>query len=283
MIELRLKRGRARSGLSLLELVLVFGVMLVLFGLTHALLKFTIGVWWRVNAGADAQQQIHRAHAHLERDLKGAGFSLEGGRRSVDAVSRPAHLNSLAGSDGDVLWFLSALDPLSGEFQRMPDGSPFWQRNVIYYLVTPQELTEFGFTGSGYEADGYEVGCPHKVLLRICIDSGVPTSPSTEPETSRERLLSPEEVFGLLQRPLDRRTMGMSGPTHSVIPVAIDILSFRVDLIADLRAVEIDLISAPIAEVRGLPNYGARDLSEEAATLHVKRLFFPPNRAQFAH
>ena len=54
--------------------------------------------------------------------------------------------SSLGGApDGKAIWFLSARDPATGKFARGPEGEPFWQRNLLYYLVVPQQhLALFG-------------------------------------------------------------------------------------------------------------------------------------------
>ncbi len=255
-------------------------VVLILFALTHGILKYTIDIWWRVNAGADSQQQLYRVQNSLERDLQAAAFSLELDRRTIAVEKAPASLANLDGADGDVLWFLSAIDPVSGEFQRRPDGTPFWQRNILYYLATPVELASFGYVAGGLQVGGYESACPFKVLIRKEIDSGPPTSPTSPPETTTEELMSAAEIFDHLNRPTNYGTIGMGGPSTSVNPVAVDLLTFRVDLLPEVRGVQVDVRATGIDRARREGGVGGRDLSRDPATQQLLRTYFPPNRTQ---
>ena len=262
------------SGLTIVEMMLVMTITALVFAVTQALLARTIDMWWKVNANADAQQQLYKAQNFLERDLAGAAYETEAGRETVRIEKIPAELINLIGSDGDVLWFLSAVDPVSGQFVRK-DGRPFWQRNILYYAVTPTSLDTFDFTGGGMSAGGYESACPFKVLVRKEIDFGDPTDPdSTDPEP----LLGYSDVAGFLNRPDGYSTASMGGANTSVRPISGNILTFRADLVPSTRGVSIDLRATAVQRAKREKPIGDRDLSNDPATQQLLLTLFPPNR-----
>ena len=269
---------RYPQGLTLLEMMIVVVVTIILFGITHLVLMRTIESWWRVNATADSEQQLYRAQQSLERDLRAAAFEDQPDRRTINAESSPPQLQSLSGADGDVVWFLSAIDPTTGQFCRHPDGSPFWQRNVVYYLVTPQNLSQhFGYNGAGLASSGYEVSCPFKVLIRKEIDSGTPTHPSDP--NSAETLMSFADLAPFLDRPDGYSSAGMSATNASVKPVSANLLSFRVELQNALRGVSIDLRATAIDRARREGGIGDRDLLTQPFTTQLQFVVIPPNGA----
>lgn len=269
---------RSRRGLSLLELVLVMGMTTLLFAITHLVLSQTIDTWWRVNSKQDADQQLYKARQSLDRDLRGAAFELQPDRATIALTGAPVIAGGLAGSDGDVLWFLSAIDPATGEFCRHPDGTPFWQRNILYYLVTPTNLQQhFDFTTLGFEANNYEVGCPYKLLIRKEIDADVATTPSDP--SSAEKLLAWEDIVPYLSRPNGYDCSNMASESASTYqPIAANLLTFRVALRQDISAVSLDLRATAIDRARREAEFGARDLSENPVTTQLQLVVRPPNR-----
>lgn len=266
-------------GLSLMELMIVMALTGVIFGITQMILVRTIDTWWRVNANQESEQQLYRAQSHLERDLRAASFDLEPDQATVGVQKAPAELKTLAGADGDVLWFLSAIDPLSGTFVRKADGTPFWQRNVIYYAVTPNGLSHLGYSGAGRDVGGYEVACPFKMLVRKEIDSGPPTSPSdADPNASIEKLMPFSEVAAHLNRPTGYSCAGMTAANASVKPVSAHVLTFRADLAPTLRGISVDVRCTAIDRARREGNISDRDLSEQPATTQLQFVLLPPNR-----
>ncbi len=268
-----------QRGLSLLELVLVMGMTMLLFGITHLILTRTIDTWWRVNSKHDSEQQLYRAQQSLERDLRAAAFELQPDRATIEIAKAPGiPANDLSGADGDVLWFLSAIDPMTGEFRRHPDGTPFWQRNIVYYLVTPKNLAQhFDYQATGFDVGGYEVACPFKLLVRMEIDSGVPTSP-TDP-SSAEKLMDFGEVSSYLdKRPDGYDCAGMAPIGCSIKPVAANLLSFRVELNSSLQGVSLDLRATSIDRARREGGIASRDLSQQPVTTQLQFLVLPPNR-----
>ena len=272
-------RIQSTRAVTLLELIFVMAIVGIVFAVTQALLARTIESWWKVNANADAQQQLYKAQNFLERDLRSAAFETEAGRETL-AIQSPAtstELNSLAGADGDVFWFLSAIDPVSGEFQRRQSGAPLWQRNILYYAVTPMGLAGLDYFGAGQDVAGYESACPFKVLIRKEIDHGVPTL-AGGPESNMENLMTPLEVLPYLNRPNGYDTSGMAAPGVTVRPVCGNLLTFRVSLDAATRGVALDIRATALERAKREGGINDRDLSTNPATQQLNLMLFPPNR-----
>lgn len=280
------KLKRTPFGLTLIELLIVMALTGILFGLTQLVLTRTIDTWWRVNAHEEAEQQLYKAQAHLERDLRSAAFETQAGRQTIAITQAPTALQGLVGSDGDVLWFLSAIDPGTGNFIRRKttdnlNGTPFWQRNILYYAAIPDGLSGLGFLGTGLNKDGYEVACPYKLLIRKEIDSGPPTTSSSDPNTSTEGLLpytGAESVSIHLKRPQGYDCTDVGSTNVTVMPIAAHMLSFRVKLIEATRSVQVDLASTGIDQAGREGPIGARDLTGEPSTRHLQFLVVPPNQ-----
>lgn len=247
----------------------------LIFAVTQSLIIRTIDTWWKVNANADAQQQLYKAQNFLERDLASAAFETEVGRETIRIEKAPTELVNLIGADGDVLWFLSAVDPLSGKFIRK-NGEPFWQRNILYYCVTPTSLETFGFVGQGTGVGGYESACPFKVLIRKEIDYGASTNP--DPGSEREPLMSYTDMITYLDRPEGLNTSTMVKPRVSVRPISGNILTFRADLVPATKGVSLDLRATAVERAKRDGPVGSRDLSTDPATQQLQLTLFPPNR-----
>lgn len=162
-----------RRGFTLLELSLASSLVAVVLLVASLLLYYGMRNWRQLDQTQDASFQLSKACRHLRQELRQTSFN----------ECRVDH----HGEMGDVVTFLSALDESSGETLFQPDGSPFWQRNVIYYLVQPP-----GDTCRPPE-------CPHKRLLRLSMDTGKVTHADSDPAVSEEDLLSD---------PLDKLTGG---------------------------------------------------------------------------
>ena len=177
-------------GLSLLEMLLAGTFFSLVALLSFLLLSRSVGLWTHVVEAESAGLELSKATQALRGDLLLADLG-ECKRAEV-----PASLPG-GGKDGCALWFLSAVDPNSGELIRKPDGTPFWQKNVLYYLVAPSGHLDFCGIDceGGLGPDGFDDRCPHKVLVRKVIDSGVPTNPETDPDATEEELLTDVSVY----------------------------------------------------------------------------------------
>lgn len=259
------------SGLTLAEIV----VSLSIFSLVGILLAAALGgsgdVWRSVSSSTTVQTNLGRGRDWLSRDLK---------QSSYDSVESQAALSSLGAIDGDVVWFLSARDPVTDEFVRKSDGTPFWQRNILYYLVVPTNHSAvFGVACSGSgDADGYEEQCPHKVLVRKVIDNGPPTDPTDE--TTEETPIDPGDVANYLTRPSGFDTSGMSGESglQDISLPATSLLSFRVQLAPDPQwpgEVRLSLSSVAEEAARREVPIGQTPLSESRHTSNFEFSVFP--------
>lgn len=120
----------------------------------------TKSAWVSTDSEETAALALRRALAPLEVD-----FSLA----SAENIGQTAVPSSLgAGSDGDALWFLSPIDPATEQFVQNSRGQPVWQRNILYYLSVPANHS--GCSGLS-SPEGYDHGCPHKVLVRKVINN----------------------------------------------------------------------------------------------------------------
>jgi prepilin-type N-terminal cleavage/methylation domain-containing protein len=277
---IRARRFRARQhGLSLIEVLIVLGIALLIMAMTHFTLRAVVGSWWRINGNQDSEHHLYRGRSALKRDLDEAAFELQPDRATIAVEKAPSVLTSLAGSDGDVLWMLSAVDPVSGEFQRKDNGSPFWQRNVVYYAVCPDPggLEAMGFTGSGLSVAGYEAACPHKVLIRLEIDSGPATTPGSDPSSTEETLLSFADLSGYLSRPAGLDCAAMNRTGVQAKPIAARVVTFRAELFPDTRGVQVDLRCSSFERARQEGPVGARDLLADPSTTGCMFVAFPPN------
>ncbi len=247
-------------GFSVLEVLTAAGLLTVVTLVALVALRQTVKVWHNVSSRDQASLQLRRAALRLERDAGLASLS------SSDQMPAPASLPG-GGSDGDAFWFLTPVGA-DGEIYQMADGSPFWQRQILYYLTVPQGVDALagGPVTAGADADGYEDRCPYKLLIRKVIDIG-PTADLAD-ETTVETLLSDPSPY--LTRPNGTEVGFMlSEPgVDEVEIVANHLLQFRVGRGVDhIRELEFDLRAVRISEARREVGLGPVSLAESAFTL----------------
>jgi hypothetical protein len=185
-------------------------------------------VWRNVSNSSDSALNLRKARTLLTPDLQRTSFA------NIRTLTGPTSLGPI---DGDAICFLSAVDPATGLAVRKSDGTLFWQRNILYYLVVPDNHSAtFGVdcTGSA-DANGYEENCPHKILIRKIIDAGTPTDPADE--ATEEVLLTTSQISTYLTRPTGFNTSNMNGePGLADIRLAANfLLTFRADLAPDTQ------------------------------------------------
>ncbi|MCE7872127.1 hypothetical protein DYH09_17340 [bacterium CPR1] len=263
---------RARAAHSLTELVVVFGIFSLLLMVAGVLFNESRSTLRRTSGIDTCMRELRKARAAVERDLVLA---------RPGALSRSFVGDSLGGGgrDGEALWFLSPIDPATGEVVRKQDGTPFWQRNVLYYLVVPQNHNNtFGqICAGGAGANGYDDRCPHKVLIRKEIDSGPPTLPTDE--TTEETLLN--NVAPYLTRPngFDLTAMAEAGLGEKKI-VASFLLGFEsfsapppaglpVEVLVDVRAMSIEEARKEI-RVGSDPGYASRFTHQAPFSVYLR-------------
>lgn len=194
---------RRPGGHTLQEMIVVFGIFSTILAITALLFRESQATFRRTNSQDTAMRELRKARAAIVRDL------VVGRPGQVQRAQVPDSLGG-GGKDGEALWFLSPVDPATGEMVHKQDGSPFWQRNILYYLVVPNNHdATFGMSClGGAAANGYDDRCPHKVLIRKVIDSGAATIPTDE--TTEETLLA--NVAPYLTRPLGFSLAAMAEP-----------------------------------------------------------------------
>ncbi len=152
-----------RGGFSVLELLIAMALFTMLGLLGSMMLSQGALSWRRVSGEHSASLQLARAQRFLKLDL----LQSSGSEMAQSVV--PASLAS--SGDGHALWFLSAIDPVTQQAARKPDGTPLWLQNILYYLVVPSTHSDCaGGAGPG----GLDDRCPHKVLVRKVIDQAPP-------------------------------------------------------------------------------------------------------------
>ncbi|MBI3925133.1 MAG: hypothetical protein HY319_06300 [Armatimonadetes bacterium] len=209
---------RDLAGVTLLELVFSLGLFTLLLVILTLLFTQTLGVWRKIDSADTADREIRKAVAALRSDLQLASPS------RLNRTQVPPSLG--AGNDGEALWFLSPI-ATSGQMAHKQDSAePLWQRNILYYLVVPQNHNPtFGMNCSGIAGPtGYEAACSHKVLIRKVIDSGVATVPTDE--STEETLIA--DITPYLTHPNGYDLSGMNEPgvEHQEI-VASRLLTFE--------------------------------------------------------
>lgn len=214
-----MKKMGVKRGFTLPELMIAMTVALVLIAAGYFMLNMATNVYRQISGHEDGALQMKKAARRIQVDLLAGNPALA----STSVSGGPL------GNSGDAVWLLSSAsgDEASGSTCVTETGSPYWQRNIIYYPARPQ-----GDTCSGtLDADGYEDGCPHKTILRKVVDSGVATQPlpTGNPAADKEGLLPGVAAF--LTRPNGLGVAGMLGEPGitDVEIVAINLLSMRVE------------------------------------------------------
>ena len=214
---------------------------------SYTLLDMGLDVWRRTESSQEASSQLQKARYALRRDLTAASLN---------------ELSILDSPEGSILWFLSPMDTGSEELALDLDGAPLWQRNVIYYTAVPEEHdTLFPGTCSG-DPDV----CPHKLLIRRELDTGV-TTHGNSPLGRAEELLSEDDLLAEVLRP---RNMVEGLDVNSSV-VARNIFEFEVSLDPDnWREVEIKVSGFHLEEAG--KKVDLRNLEE--VTPYIKQIRF---------
>lgn len=249
-----------RRGFSMLEVIVVLGMAALVALIFQLAFSQSIGVYRKVTSEDLAMRNLRKARDRLSQELAVSCF------QETRVSPGPT---TLVGRDGDAVWFLSATDPATGHFMRRHDGTPFWQRTILYYPVIPANK----FAGAGLDAGGYEVSCPNKVLVRKVLDTGAATNPADE--STAEEL--PADVSMFLDRPDGLDTSAMTGQTVSL--VATDLVTFRAVADPAVREVRFDVRSLAIGDASRELAVGSVDLLETRFTSRLDFSIFPVNRS----
>jgi hypothetical protein len=254
--------GRAR-GLGIVETVVGVGVFSIVMLLITAALIQSFQMWTRTASQTATEEVLFKIHNILAKELTNT---------APDTVGFSPGPSTWGVRDGDALWFLSFLDPVTGEPVYSDGtgagdlGEPHWQRNIMYYSVVPgshNSVAGQSCTG-GDGGDGYEDQCPHKVMVRKLIND------PNDPET-----LLPGSG-GYLDAPSGFSVSGMGGADlEETRLLGTNILSFRV--IRDTESVTVDLRANSIDEARKNVPVGSTPLSGQPTTIQRVFTIFPKN------
>lgn len=238
-----------RQGITVAETLIGLSVFSLLMVILAVSMSQGIVIWDRLSGSGTSQNALRKGYMPLSSDLSRTTF------QQVRTGPGPI---SLAGSDGDALWFLSPIDPDTNEAIRDAAGGPLWQRNILYYTVVPAGHRElYGRDCAGNAGtDGYEDFCPHKMLSRKVIDD----PPDTDPDSEAETLLT--NVGEYLTRPAGYDLSGMTGEPglETVTIEAANLTTFRVRLEPDAQwpgEVHMELRSAVIPPSQRTINVGS--------------------------
>jgi hypothetical protein len=249
---------RTRRGVGLLHLLMASA----LFGLLMVSMGFTLTWSARVlnhSSGRDtAIRQLTKARTALLRDIQCSRADAA----SMAAGRVPAHLPA-GGWDGDSLSFVSPRVGNTGETAYAPDGTVFWMRTVTYFVMVCRERGRlFGCHCEGRRnPDGYDHGCPHKLLLRREVDHPPATLPGGTLET-----LAPQ---GTLPQP-------DSAPNLPELQtMATELLSFRAW--PSSAKVEVEISAVSLDDAQRTAGFGATGLRDSAYTLTQRFVIYPRN------
>ncbi len=201
-------------GFSLPELLLVVTLFSAFLLSVHYLLSAGLQSWRRTASSQDARIQLSKAHRALQDDLRATGIT------SCEIADSASLATPTSGS---VLWLLSALDSNGSQRCRKEDGTPFWQRNVLYYLCTPTDHDKL----FGTSCQVQPFFCPHKVLVRRVYDAQLVTRP-TSPEANIEELMSVAQIKTRALPPRNLNSAFPGAPSEKSEIVATGLLDFTV-------------------------------------------------------
>lgn len=253
------------KGFSVPELLIVVGLFSGFLLTSYALLASGLKVWDRTSSSQEAGFQLAQARAALRRDLSQAS-SLQ-----LEIARLPGSAEAL--TEGNVLWLLSAEDEGSGMMGQLEDGTPLWQRNIIYYAMAPSDHAQrFG------QACGRQPGhCPHLYLIRKVVDSGVSTNLSS-PALNSETLLRVSQIGNYLTPPRGFMVSGGRGlEKGEVVAQGLVDLSFRIKPGGLEGEVETTISVFNVQEAGQKVSLGRVDLRENSFTHKIRFSGFPAN------
>lgn len=253
---------RTTRGISLIESMVVLALMGVLMIFLAEALRQSQKSFHYTNSSSDASRQLRKVTNDLEVDLQQTSSA------TIQRTSAPA---SLGAPDGDAIWFLSNRDA-TGTPVFHSNGEPFWQYNILYYLVVPnQHDATFGRScAGGAGPDGNDDRCPHKLLIRKRIDTG--DAASNNEDFDEEAPLTPAAVAAYLTRPQGYQTgfMNSEAGVTQVRVVGQQLLGFRATLHSTL--LNLDLRAVTISRAQREVAMGSVSLYDSPYTFHFSQM-----------
>lgn len=158
-------KSNKRRAFSVLEVVFACALMSVLIVVLGETMLQSQSVFRVTSGNNDTSALLRKVTQQLQRDL------LQTNLKECAVTNTPSN-------EGGAIWFLSNLEPGTREPRYKADGSPFWCRNILYYLVIPNgHLGLYGRTcPTAAGPSGHDEHCPHKFLIRKEIDTGAATN-----------------------------------------------------------------------------------------------------------
>lgn len=251
-------------GFSFAELMTALTLLTLVIALSYAYMSQSQRLYRRVNAKGSADVGLRRAALALEKELSNSG------KNQIDFTNNGNGANYC----GDAIWFLSAEDPASEEFVRKPNGTLFWQKNVLYYLTVPLDHDE----RYKIHCDEMNRVCSHKVLVRLVIDNGIITTPNS-PEDDEETLLTRTQARAHFVRPntLDLAPLTTDPRVVSATVVASSLLDNSVSVQGDGREIRCKLSAGLIEDARKNFPLGKVPFPEKSFTLSRTVAVILPN------
>ena len=249
------------TGFTLLEVLVSISVFVIILVVAANAVNQSSFVLMSTNGKDATLKQFYRARRLLLTDLELAHLSTTTFQQTTVPPSQGF------GYDGDAIGFLSPVDPNTLQANYSADGSTFWMRNITYYLIVPANHDQLSLhTCAGVaDANGYDDGCPHKVLLRQITDNNN-SNPTNPP--SIQTLVSP---FGPFSRPT-----GYPSGSGGLTTVAINLLTFRCSQL-DGGELSVDMRAVSLPDATRNLNIGAMPLTPTSYLIEQKFSVFPKN------
>lgn len=251
----KMSNTRRRRGATLIEVMMTVTLFSLVSMVLYASLHQGTSALRTLNAQTDAQKTLRVADYWLTLDLQQA---------SQTQIARK-RISTSAGN-GDVIWFLSAVDPTvqgpnAHTVVRDPNAAaPLWQRNVIYYCIRSSDhnTAEGQVCGTDPNPLG-DAYCPHKFLIRKVVK--MPGTPQT--------LLTAAQVDAYTTKPNGFDTTVFAGEPNleSTKIISNHVLWFS-STQPSAEIFTVDTKSVRLAEAKRLLSIGSIDLSSNRFTLN---------------
>jgi prepilin-type N-terminal cleavage/methylation domain-containing protein len=261
-------------GFTLPELSLSMSLLALMTLAGFFMLQIAQKSFWKVTGNEDAALQLRKATRQIQRDLQVSNFS------QTNVFKVPGSLpGSSAGFDSIALACLSCSTDGVGDVVTKAGGEPYWQRNVLYYLIVPQGDTCQGGIDPTTQCDDR---CPHKVLVKKIIDLAPTTSPTGIPSADIETMMTGLQAPMFLSRPnrTDVSAMASEAGVSQVSVVANQLLTMIVERQPDPNIpleVRIQLQAYNQAAGQKLVAVGTAPLSKNENTISQQLSLFPRN------
>jgi len=261
-----MRNSHRNRAFSLLEVVFAAALMGLLMIVMGASMRQTQTVFRATSGSYDASAQLRKVTSRIQQELIQTNLNKVAVSNSVGAPP-----------EGGAIWFLDNLDPATHEPRYLPDGSPFWARNILYYLVVPNNHASiFGSScvlQAGPGPGGHDDRCPHKVLIRKEIDTGAAFNPTDD--LTIEALIAGGAISTYFTRPNGYNVSAMltEAGVREVKIVGQNLLSFEAQI--QDGGIDLNIRAVSLARARREVAVGATSLYNSRYTLHFAQTVYP--------